>query len=98
MRYKKTIIAGTALVATYALVGFFALPPIVKPRLIKAIESSTHRKGNLGEVRINPFTLSIELKDFALKDLDSSPLLSFRDMYINYEIRSLFQHAYVFSE
>ncbi|HTY00714.1 MAG TPA: DUF748 domain-containing protein [Bacteroidota bacterium] len=98
MKFRKSIIAAASVLTVYALVGFFALPPIVKPKLVRALEASTHRQVHLGELHINPFALSVDLKDFSLKDLDSTMLLSFHELYLNYEIRSLLQHAYVFSE
>ncbi len=98
MRYKKSIIAAISLVVLYAVIGFFVVPPVITPKLIRALEEYTHRDVQLGAVHVNPFALSITLEDFSLHDRDGAPLISFHRLYVNYEIRSLFENAYVFSE
>jgi hypothetical protein len=98
MKYRKLGIILAALVLLYASLGFFLLPAIIKPKLVTAIEEFTHRQVTLGGLGINPFSLSLTLKDFELKDRDNTRLLSFSRLYLNYEIISLFKDAYVFSE
>ena len=98
MKYRKPAIIAASLVIIYAIFGFFILPSIVKPKLIKAVEEATHRPVHLGNLHVNPFALSVTLNDFELKDLDSTRLVSFARLHINYEFVSLFRHAYVFSE
>ncbi|MGA9118512.1 MAG: DUF748 domain-containing protein [Bacteroidota bacterium] len=98
MRYKKTFIATISLIALYALLGFFVAPSVLKPKLVQALEQTTHRAVKLGNLRVNPFALSLDLEDFSLLDRDSATLVSFHELFLNYQLRSLFQHAYVFSE
>jgi hypothetical protein len=98
---KRRTIVGTVLlllVAAYAVFGFFILPGIVKPRLVAAISQATHSSVTVGDVAVNPFALSITVRDFALNDRDSVPVLAFGELYINFEIRSIFKRAYTFSE
>ena len=97
MRYRKTLIVAATLLLLYALAGFFVLPPIVRGKLIGIIEETTHRTVQLRSVSVNPFALSLTLDDFELKDRDSSTLVSFKEMYVNYEIQSLFRNAIVLS-
>jgi len=95
---KKTLlITVLVLLAIYTLVGFFLIPAILKPKLITAIEETTHRSVQVGSVSTNPFALSLSIQDFVLKDRDSSVMVSFKELYINYEIRSLFSDATVLS-
>jgi len=95
---KKTIpVTVLVLLVVYALAGFFLVPAILKPKLIATIEEATHRRVQVGSVSTNPFALSLGVKDFVLKDRDSSVLASFKELYINYELRSLFTGATVFS-
>ena len=97
MRNKKLLIVCAVLIALYALAGFLALPPILKPRLITALEQSTGRSVSLGAVRTNPFTFSLTLDDFNLRDRDSSVLVSFKELYVRYRITSVFRHAWAFA-
>ncbi len=95
---KKTLlITVLVLLAIYTLAGFFVIPAILKPKLITAIEETTHRSVQVGSVSTNPFALSLSIEDFVLKDRDSSVMVSFKELYINYEIRSLFSDATVLS-
>jgi hypothetical protein len=98
VKYRTIAIVLVSLAVVYAVFGFFLLPSIVKPRLVKTLEETTHRPVRVGDLAINPFTLSVTVYDFELKDRDSTRLVSFARLHINYEIISLFQSAYVFSE
>jgi hypothetical protein len=98
MRYKKGAIIVAGLVPLCALIGFLLLPAVVKPKLVHALEENTRRPVHLGSLHINPFTLSVTLNDFELKDRDSTRLLAFSRLYLNYEIVSLFRDAHVFSD
>lgn len=97
MKLKISAIIAVCLVAVYGLIGFLVLPSIVKPKLLDRLASATHRPVSLGKLSINPFALSVTVEDFLLKDKDSTTLVSFKKLYVNYELRSLFQNAYVFS-
>jgi uncharacterized protein involved in outer membrane biogenesis len=98
MQKKKLAIAGLALITLYALAGFLAAPAIIKPRLVASLEHSAHRIVNLGGLRINPFTLSATLKDFRLLDRDTTPLLSFKELYLRYRITSVFRHVWALAQ
>ena len=97
MKYRKTLIVAVIVLLLYALAGVFVLPPIVKGKLISLIEETTHRSVQLRSVSVNPFALSLTLDDFVLRDRDSATLVSFKEMYVNYEIQSLFRSAVVLS-
>lgn len=97
MRYKKTAILLGSLLAAYAVLGFLLLPPFLKPRLVRAIEESTGRTVALEGLRTNPFTLSATLRGFHLRDRDTVDLVRFSELYVNYEVSSLWRNAYVFS-
>ena len=98
MKFRKLAFGLAVLLLLYAIIGFFILPSIVKPRLIAGIEEATHRHVSIESLHLNPFALSATVDRFELLDADSTRLLSFARLYINYEIVSLFKNAYVFSE
>jgi hypothetical protein len=98
MKFRKLAFGLGVLLLLYAIIGFFILPSIVKPRLIAGIEEATHRHVSIESLHLNPFALSATVTRFELLDADSTRLLSFARLYINYEIVSLVKNAYVFSE
>lgn len=97
-RLKKIAIIAAIILALYALFGFFALPRLLKPKLVEAISEYTGRPVTLGKVSANPFALSATLRDFNLADRDEERLIAFDELYINFEVSSLFRGGYVFSE
>jgi hypothetical protein len=98
MRNKKLLFVGVALFIIYALAGFLVVPAILKPRLISAMEQSTGRTVHLGTVRTNPFTFSVTFDDFRLLDRDSTLLVSFKELYLRYQITSIFRHTWSFAQ
>ena len=74
--------------ATYVLVGFLVIPPVLKAVILSQCESALHRKGSVDRVAFNPLTLRLEIDklavakregegDFVSVDrIDASPSLS----------------------
>lgn len=95
---KKTlIIIAAGLVVLYAVVGFFIVPLILQPRLIDAISKQTNCPVTIGGIKVNPFSLSLTVGDFALQDRKHKTIFSFKELYINFEVTSLLRRAYTFS-
>ncbi len=87
LRILLTII--TCLVGLYAVVGFFIVPWIARPRIVQTVAELTGRETRLDALRLNPFTLSGSLQGFELTDLDGQPLLSFNRAHANFQLISL---------
>ena len=82
------------IVVAFGLVGFFAVPPIVKPYLIEALEKQLHRKVTIESLRINPFALSATVRGFVMQDRPGpEPALTFDELYVNLSLGSLFRLA-----
>jgi hypothetical protein len=97
-RFRIIASIATILVVAYAIFGFFFLPGIVKSRLVEGISGYTGRKVTLDNVKINPFALSITLHELSLQDQEGEKFIGLHELYLNFEIRSLFTRAYTFSE
>jgi len=50
----------------------------------------------VGEIRINPFLLQLEAKDFALAGKGGEKLLGFERLFVDFELSSLWHRAYTF--
>ncbi len=92
--------AAVMLVLTglYALLGFYAAPRIVRSQAIDFVREKYGRELALGEIRIDPFKLQAEIKDLSLPDTDGKPMLAFRRFFVDFELSSLWQRAYVFKD
>ena len=95
---KIAAISIVILIVLYTVFGFFILPGIVKPKIVDGIASATGRKATLGELKINPFELSATVKDFALTDKENNPMFGVKQLYINFQLVSLFNGTLTFSE
>ncbi len=82
-----------AATVAYGLVGFFVVPPIAKNLIIDVMRERTGREVTVGEVRCNPFALSLTVRDFSMPDRPGSVFFSFDEFYANAELSSLFRWA-----
>jgi len=99
-RFKKILIGLVVFFVLVGLAGFFVLPPIVKPLLLEKLSETLHREVSLEALRINPYTLSVNLKGFVVREKDGKAnFISFDDLYLNAElIQSILQRAPILKE
>ncbi len=82
----------------YVLLGFQVAPGIVRSQAQKFVSENYGRQLQVGEIRINPLKLQAEIKDLSLPDTDGRPMLAFRRLFIDFEIASLWERAFVFRD
>ncbi len=70
--YLFSLLGITLIVILYTVVGFWALPPLVKSQLEKNLSEKLHREVSIETIRINPFELSFSVKGFVVKELNSA--------------------------
>ena len=97
-RAKKAALVTAILVVVYAILGFLIAPPILKSVLISNISEQIGRNASVKKVRVNPFALSIALRDFELSELDGSQFVAFDELYVNFQLSSMFRQAFTFAE
>ena len=85
-------------VALYTAAGFLLLPWIAKDQLPKIIKSDYGLNATVGEIRTNPFTLTVEISDFAVEDPDAQELLGFERLLINLQTSSIINLAITLKE
>ena len=96
--YKWPLRLGIALVI-YTLVGFFVIPAIIKSQMLKRLPALTKRTVSIGEVKCNPYTLSLTIRGLALKEANGEMFSSFDEFYANFQLwSSLFKRSWVFDE
>jgi hypothetical protein len=87
-----------AAVVGYTALGFLAVPRLVTAQARDLVRADYGRELALGEVRFNPYTLVLELKDLALPDADGSPLITFKRLLLDLQVNSLWRRALSFRE
>lgn len=65
---------SVALLATYAAAGFLLVPRLVRSHAQEFVSEYYQGTAEIGEIRFNPFTLTLEVGQFAFPDADSRPL------------------------
>src|SRR5215217_8719067 len=83
----------------YALIGFVILPPIIKSVMTNQLSERLHRPVSIREVLINPFTWSVQISGFVIREPKSDQrFASFEQLDLNFDAMSLIRLGPVVSE
>ncbi len=94
---NRWFLIAAGLLFAYALFGFLLLPWLVQRYVPEYARDTLKRQASIGKVRINPFLLSFEAKDFRLAEADGTPILGVQRLYVDLQTESLFRWAWVFA-
>ncbi len=98
-RVRRLLYGLAVAVVLFALLGFFAVPPILKGYLVRTLSEKLHRPVTVRTVRFNPFTLTATLAGCDIKDRDGvSPFLSFDSLTLGASLRSIPDRGAVLDE
>lgn len=98
-RLKKTIIGILIFFAVYTLFGFLILPPILKSVLARKLSENLHREVAIAQIKTNPYTLSLTVRGFQVKDREHpETFLSFDELFINLQSFSALRMALILKE
>ena len=98
-RFKKIFIGLIIFFVLFTLVGFFALPPILKSILTKKLSENLHRSVTINQIKINPYTLSIAVRGLTIKDKGSSEtFVSFDEFFLDLQSVSIPKMALILKE
>jgi uncharacterized protein involved in outer membrane biogenesis len=87
-----------------AIVGFLYLaavagPPLLRNKIASELSAKLHRPVSIEEIWFNPFTMSLTVRGFLVKERQGSgTAVAFDELYANLELKSLFRWAPVFKE
>ena len=87
-----------ALIGVYALLGFKLAPKLVRSQAIEFVRTTYGRELEIGEVRVQPFKLQLEIQDLAFPDDDGKTMLGFARLFADFELSSLWKRAYYFRD
>ncbi len=85
-------------VALYALAGFVIAPWYARGAIVEVVRSTLGLEARLADVDANPFALSAKLTDFAITGRDGRDMVRLKELYVNFELSSLFHQAFTFAE
>ena len=98
-RFKKWILGTAAFFVLFTVIGFFVVPPILKPYLLETLSKTLNRQVSLSDIGLNPYTLALTLRGFEIKEPKSDEIfVSLEELVINLDIRSVFRRAPIIEE
>ncbi len=89
---------GAAIIVTYTLLGFFLAPWFIERTLVNTLADRLNLETRVGDLNLNPFTLSLAADDLEIIDADGSQLFAFERLFVNFQLSSLFRWAWSFDE
>jgi len=97
-RWTKITAWAAVVLGCYTVLGFLVLPPIVRVIAVKQLSKHLSRPVTIQTVRLNPYALSATIRGLLIQDKDGAPLLSWDEVYLNFQLVSLFSHPWTFKE
>ncbi|HEY2399403.1 MAG TPA: DUF748 domain-containing protein, partial [Steroidobacteraceae bacterium] len=77
------------LVLLYTVLGFYVVPRLLRSGVHDFVSKNYHREVSLGDVRFNPYTLRLDVRDFSLPDADGKPMLAFQHLLVDLTVASI---------
>ncbi|MGH8208773.1 MAG: DUF748 domain-containing protein, partial [Steroidobacteraceae bacterium] len=97
-RYVIALSIVILLVASYAAAGFWAVPHFLRSGVRDFVSSHYQRTVSIGDIRLNPFTFTLDIGNFSLPDSDGQPMLAFGRLHLDLQIVSLWRLGPSFRE
>src|SRR6202171_1316001 len=96
--FRISAVVVVLLVGLYAIAGFVLAPRILRSALMKDIPKTLGVTPAVGEIRLNPFLLQLEIKDLSLAAPSGTKLLGFGRLFVDFEWSSIWHLAYSFAD
>ena len=93
---KTPVLVALGLVAAYFLFAWFGFEPLVEWVAPKMVADRSKHELVIGSARFDPLALSVDVKGLKLNEPDGQPLLSFDELFADFEAASLFRWTYTF--
>lgn len=97
-RKRKIISWAFGILLLYTITGFFLLPPIIRAIAIRELSAQFDRKVSIQKIAVDPFAPSITIRGLLIADKDGEPFISWDELYVNFELSSVFAKAWTFRD
>jgi hypothetical protein len=95
---KKSLLIVAGLFLLYVIIGFWVVPPLLKPKLEAQLSGLLGRKVTIAEIKLNPLVLSATISDLTIHEIDGQPFAGFEELYANAQVSSIFKWAFTVRE
>jgi len=79
------------LLLLYTVLGFYVVPRLLRSGVHDFVTKNYHREVAIGDIRFNPYTLRLDVRDFSLPDADGKPMLAFQHLLVDLTIASVWR-------
>jgi hypothetical protein len=95
---SRIVIIAALLLVMYTLAGFFLLPFLAGHLLPGILSDRLQSKVTLEKVSMNPYSLTMEVREFKVHEPSGEPLAGFERLHANFQLSSLFRWALTFRD
>ncbi len=95
VRRRRHVLVGLVI---YTALGFLVAPAIFKWQIRRQLPLLVHRPVTVQQVRMNPYALSLTVRGLALTETNGTAFAGFDELYVNFQLSSLFRWTWTFSE
>ncbi|MGM0664315.1 MAG: DUF748 domain-containing protein [Thermodesulfobacteriota bacterium] len=95
---SKAVIIAAAVIAVYTLTGFFLVPYLIGHFAPKVLSEQLKSEVSLQQVKINPYSLTLEAGEFRINEPSGTPIVGFDRVHVNFQLSSLFRWALTFKD
>jgi len=85
---SKIFMVVAGVLVLYTAAGFLLVPYVMKQQAIKYATQSLQRQLTIDQLAVNPYTFTLSIRNLDLKEQDSTPVLGFRELFVNFELFS----------
>jgi hypothetical protein len=93
---RVLLVSLAGLVVLHAVFGFLVAPGIIRNQIEEFGRQHFDRAPALGEIDVNPFTLTLQIREFSFDDSTGAPLLAFDRLLLNLSLDSLWKRGLSF--
>jgi len=95
---KRILMILASVLALYTIAGFFLAPWAGKKILVKELGNKLGRPIIVGSVFVNPYLLTLGIKDLAIKEKEGGNFISVSSLLVDISMGSVFKFAPVIEE
>ncbi len=98
-RTRKIAIWAVSIIVTFGVLLGLVAPPLLRGKIASELSKKLHRQVSIEQIRINPYAMTLGVRGFLMKERQSeATALSFDELFVNLDMRSLFRIAPVIEE
>lgn len=98
-RTRKIVVWMVSIIAGFGILLGLIAPPLLRGKLATELTKKLHRDVTIAQLKINPYAMTMTLRGFVMKEPQSQrTAVSFDELFVNLDIRSLFRFAPVVEE